>query len=290
MPVKYEDYAGPCVWCGSEVGLTREHVFPAALGGTLEVKAVCGSCNSKFGSEIDWHLQVVYARTMLDLGLIDYVLHAERGDPFKRWRLYRDGRIEQAEPSSSKAQAGRRRLVSSGPSGADGARESLYEVASSRAWERLASDAVAQAASEGKSARVHPLEVTPRPATIYPVSGTGREPTERLYNRALAKVALNAVVWACGPAVLGSSQFDAAKDFVRCDAGGGVVTEIPGSDGLRSSTRTLAAELLPYSDVDGTSSVVIDLFHSVRIYRVAVASGGPVGGWEAQVVLCESDA
>lgn len=39
-----------CIFCGSEENLTREHVFPAFMGGKLEVpEGSCGECNRAFG-------------------------------------------------------------------------------------------------------------------------------------------------------------------------------------------------------------------------------------------------
>lgn len=286
MPTRYEDYSGPCIYCGGTNELTKEHVFPKAMGGSLEVKTVCRTCNSRFGTELDWHLQVIYARTMLDQGLVEYVVHAEPDDPWKRWRLYRDGRVEQDEPSSHSALPRRRRIVSETSPNALGGYERVYEVASADAWERLKQDEAAAAERRGKAAHVEPLEVKPRPATVYPVSGTGCRPEEVPYSRALVKVALNAVIWGCGPKVAADVRFKAAKQFVCQGDGGGFVEAIPGSDNLGPATPYLKAELLPYSEMDGTTSVIVDLFHSVRLYRVAVASGGPVPDWNAQVVSC----
>ncbi len=40
----------PCIFCGSETDLTREHVFPAFMGGELSVPdGSCKRCNGEFG-------------------------------------------------------------------------------------------------------------------------------------------------------------------------------------------------------------------------------------------------
>lgn len=40
----------PCIFCGSGKDLTREHIFPAFMGGELEVPdGSCKACNEKFG-------------------------------------------------------------------------------------------------------------------------------------------------------------------------------------------------------------------------------------------------
>jgi hypothetical protein len=39
-----------CMFCGSEADLTREHVFPASVGGELTVPdGSCKGCNGEFG-------------------------------------------------------------------------------------------------------------------------------------------------------------------------------------------------------------------------------------------------
>ena len=41
----------PCMFCGSELDLTSEHVFPAFMGGELEVHdGSCSSCNGQFAT------------------------------------------------------------------------------------------------------------------------------------------------------------------------------------------------------------------------------------------------
>jgi len=41
----------PCMFCGSEDNLTSEHVFPAFIGGELEVSdGSCSRCNGEFAA------------------------------------------------------------------------------------------------------------------------------------------------------------------------------------------------------------------------------------------------
>ena len=51
---------GRCWYCGKQslrVGDPLEHAIPAAIGGTLKTDRVCGECNQRARSEIDWPLQ-----------------------------------------------------------------------------------------------------------------------------------------------------------------------------------------------------------------------------------------
>lgn len=51
---------GRCWYCGKQtlrVGDPLEHAIPAAIGGTLKIDRVCGECNQRARSEIDWPLQ-----------------------------------------------------------------------------------------------------------------------------------------------------------------------------------------------------------------------------------------
>jgi hypothetical protein len=45
-----------CLYCGSSGSLTREHIIPEALGGTLWRKCVCAKCNNEFLSDLDKEL------------------------------------------------------------------------------------------------------------------------------------------------------------------------------------------------------------------------------------------
>ncbi|MBF0121372.1 MAG: HNH endonuclease [Desulfobacterales bacterium] len=47
---------GKCFSCCKQKILTKEHVFPQALGGKLSVSTYCKECNERFGSEIDSQL------------------------------------------------------------------------------------------------------------------------------------------------------------------------------------------------------------------------------------------
>jgi hypothetical protein len=42
-----------CLFCDESRALTKEHVFPASLGGTTEVKVSCKACNETFGREFE---------------------------------------------------------------------------------------------------------------------------------------------------------------------------------------------------------------------------------------------
>jgi hypothetical protein len=53
----------PCMFCGSEENLTSEHVFPAFMGGELEVPAgSCNICNGKFAV---WEGKIEKATSLL---------------------------------------------------------------------------------------------------------------------------------------------------------------------------------------------------------------------------------
>jgi len=45
-----------CLYCGRGGSLTREHIVPEALGGTLWRKSICGKCNNEFLSDLDKEL------------------------------------------------------------------------------------------------------------------------------------------------------------------------------------------------------------------------------------------
>lgn len=42
-----------CIFCLTNSDLTKEHIIPDSLGGSLVINAVCKACNSKIGSDID---------------------------------------------------------------------------------------------------------------------------------------------------------------------------------------------------------------------------------------------
>ena len=45
-----------CFFCLEEKEPSIEHVFPAAIGGTLKTNRVCTACNSLLGQEVDVRL------------------------------------------------------------------------------------------------------------------------------------------------------------------------------------------------------------------------------------------
>lgn len=47
---------GICIFCEKNKELTSEHIVPEFLGGTLEFKSVCKSCNSKMGNSFEGNL------------------------------------------------------------------------------------------------------------------------------------------------------------------------------------------------------------------------------------------
>jgi hypothetical protein len=47
---------GTCFLCGTETKLTREHIIPQCLGGTLEDELYCKECNEGCGHEVDAEL------------------------------------------------------------------------------------------------------------------------------------------------------------------------------------------------------------------------------------------
>ena len=44
---------GTCILCLSRSKMTAEHVFPDAIGGGLELPALCAACNSFLGTQVD---------------------------------------------------------------------------------------------------------------------------------------------------------------------------------------------------------------------------------------------
>ena len=59
-----------CLFCPSESGLTNEHVFPAALGGGIELKSgTCCSCNCKFSKDFEQEINRCFVpiRNMLSI-------------------------------------------------------------------------------------------------------------------------------------------------------------------------------------------------------------------------------
>lgn len=52
--------------------MTREHIFPDAIGGTLIINNVCKSCNDKLGHSVDYHLVnhlfIQFERMLLKIG------------------------------------------------------------------------------------------------------------------------------------------------------------------------------------------------------------------------------
>jgi hypothetical protein len=49
-----------CIFCGSNGKLSREHIIPESIGGSVILNNVCIDCNSRFGSEIDSELTKNY--------------------------------------------------------------------------------------------------------------------------------------------------------------------------------------------------------------------------------------
>lgn len=53
---------GTCYLCGAEKKLTREHIIPQCLGGTLEAELYCKECNEACGHEVDAELARQFGR------------------------------------------------------------------------------------------------------------------------------------------------------------------------------------------------------------------------------------
>ena len=44
---------GKCIFCLEEKELTKEHIVPESIGGSLEIEAVCADCNSTIGTKAE---------------------------------------------------------------------------------------------------------------------------------------------------------------------------------------------------------------------------------------------
>jgi HNH endonuclease len=61
-----------CIFCFPNrpvTDLSREHVVPEAIGGSLLIGSVCKTCNDRLGSEVDVHLVENFLIKMIRLGL-----------------------------------------------------------------------------------------------------------------------------------------------------------------------------------------------------------------------------
>ena len=61
-----------CIFCFPNplnTVLSREHVIPEAIGGSLVIDSVCKDCNDRLGSEVDTHLVDNFLIKMIRLGL-----------------------------------------------------------------------------------------------------------------------------------------------------------------------------------------------------------------------------